>query len=105
MSEQMRETLERVRALADSWETAPPRLTELAKTMSAGGDDSLSRALAVGRAYATALRAALDPAFEVCIESCAGQSWTGIDQAWGTGKVWRCDTCGRIVSQDVSNPL
>jgi hypothetical protein len=40
----------------------------------------------------------------VCAESCAGQSWTGVDQVDGPDKVWRCDTCGRIVSQNVSNP-
>jgi len=40
----------------------------------------------------------------VCAESCAGQSWTGVDQAEGPDKVWRCDTCGRIVGQNVSNP-
>lgn len=40
----------------------------------------------------------------VCAESCAGQSWTGVDQAEGPDKVWRCDTCGRIISQSVSNP-
>jgi hypothetical protein len=39
-----------------------------------------------------------------CPESCGGQSWTGVDQAEGPGKVWKCDTCGRIVSQSVSNP-
>lgn len=49
-----------VKALADTWEDAPPRLAELAKLRSAEGDDSLTRALAIGRAYATALRAKIE---------------------------------------------
>ena len=56
----LRATIERVRALAVSWETATPRLAELAETRSAAGDDSLTRALAIGRSYAVGLRAALE---------------------------------------------
>jgi hypothetical protein len=52
-------TVARIEALANSWNEAPPRLTDLAVTRSADGDDSLTRALAIGRAYATALRTAL----------------------------------------------
>ena len=52
-------TVARVETLADGWNEAPPRLADLATTRSADGDDSLTRALAIGRAYATALRAAL----------------------------------------------
>ena len=32
----------------------------------------------------------------ICAESCAGQSWTGVDQDFGPDKVWRCDECDRI---------
>jgi hypothetical protein len=40
---------------------------------------------------------------EPCPDSCGGQSWTGVNTNYG--RRWRCDTCGRIVSQYVSNPM
>jgi len=52
-------TIERVRTLAATWADGGERLNALAAIRSAEGDDSLTRALAVGRAYAAALTVAL----------------------------------------------
>jgi len=60
--EKAQAALKRVDALAATWADGGARLNELAAIRSAEGDDSLSRALAIGHAYSDALRAALvDP--------------------------------------------
>lgn len=53
-------TIGRVEALANTWSDPGVRTQELAEVRSADGDDSLARALGIGRAYADALRSALE---------------------------------------------
>lgn len=65
---ELRTIIEGVRALCESWENTAPHLSNLAATMSAGGDDSLAHALSVGRAYGKVLRSAIDAPTEPASE-------------------------------------
>jgi hypothetical protein len=45
-----------------------------------------------------------DPGWaDPCLESCGGQSWTGVNTNYGHR--WRCDTCGRNISRYVTDAI